>query len=68
MPSTGRRQESVAELMNLADLIPGLRVFDAATTEMSCPFNHRASVDPAWGADMWIQDADVIVMLDCDVP
>ncbi|KAL8636759.1 MAG: hypothetical protein Q9228_005883 [Teloschistes exilis] len=65
---TGRRQESVGELMSLADLIPGLRVYDAGTTEMSFPFNHRASVNPAWGAGMWLQTADVIVVLDCDVP
>ncbi|KAI4092374.1 MAG: hypothetical protein L6R37_007584 [Teloschistes peruensis] len=65
---TGRRQESVAKLMKLADTIPGLRVYDAGTTEMSFPFNHRASVNPAWGAGMWLQSADVIVVLDCDVP
>ncbi|KAI4248006.1 MAG: hypothetical protein LQ352_006013, partial [Teloschistes flavicans] len=65
---TGRRQDSVADLINLANLIPGLRVFDAGSTEMSFPFNHRASVNPTWGAGMWLQKADVIVVLDCDVP
>ncbi|KAL8953600.1 MAG: hypothetical protein Q9222_000526 [Ikaeria aurantiellina] len=65
---TGRHQDSVAELVQLADQIKGLRVYDAGTTEMSFPFNHRASVNPTWGAGMWLEKADVIVVLDCDVP
>ena len=65
---TGRRQESVPELVKLADLVKGLRVFDAGTTEMSFPFNHRASVNPSWGAGALLEKADVILVLDCDVP
>ena len=65
---TGRRQESVPELVKLAELVKGLRVFDAGTTEMSFPFNHRASVNPTWGAGKLLEKADVILVLDCDVP
>ena len=65
---TGRHQESVAQLVKLANQIKGLRVYDAGTTEMSFPFNHRASISPTWGAGMWLEKADVILVLDCDVP
>ncbi|KAL8711092.1 MAG: hypothetical protein Q9220_004473 [cf. Caloplaca sp. 1 TL-2023] len=65
---TGRNQESVSELVRLADRIKGMRIHDAGTTEMSFPFNHRASVNPTWGTGMWLEKADVIVVLDCDVP
>ncbi|KAG7007585.1 hypothetical protein G7Y79_00009g026940 [Physcia stellaris] len=65
---TGRHQESVSDLVKLAELVKGLRVFDAGTTEMSFPFNHRACVIPTWGAGMLLEQADVIVVLDCDVP
>ena len=65
---TGRNPDSVSQLVKLADLVKGIRVLDAGTTEMSFPFNHRAAVNPTWGAGMWLQKADVIVVLDCDVP
>ena len=35
---------------------------------MSFPFDHRASVNPTWGAGLWLQKSDVIIVLDCDVP
>lgn len=65
---TGRNQESVPELIRLADLIKGLKVHDAGTTEMCFPFSHRAYVGNTTGASAAIQAADVILVLDCDVP
>lgn len=65
---TGRRQESVPELMRLAELVKGLRVYDAGTTELSFPFNHRSCVSPTTGASKFLESADVILVLDCDVP
>lgn len=65
---TGRNPESVPELIRLADLIKGLKIHDAGTTEMCFPFSHRACVGTTTGARAAIQAADVILVLDCDVP
>lgn len=64
----GRHQKWVSELVRSVDRVKGLRVFDAETTEMSFTFNYRASVNPIWGSGMRLHRADVIVVLDCDVP
>lgn len=65
---TGRRQESVRELVKLADRVKGLRVYDAGTTELSFPFNHLACISPTTGSAKYLEAADCIVVLDCDVP
>ncbi|KAL8801716.1 MAG: hypothetical protein Q9182_004255 [Xanthomendoza sp. 2 TL-2023] len=65
---TGRHQESVPELVKLADRIKGLRVHDAGSTELSFPFNHCACVAPTTGSAKALETADVILVLDCDVP
>ncbi|KAL8682509.1 MAG: hypothetical protein Q9186_001456 [Xanthomendoza sp. 1 TL-2023] len=65
---TGRHQESVLELVHLADRIKGLRVYDAGSTELSFPFNHCACVTPTTGSAKAVETADVILVLDCDVP
>lgn len=65
---TGRHQESVIELVRLADRVKGLRVYDAGTTELSFPFNHPACISPTTGSAKCLEAADCIVVLDCDVP
>ena len=65
---TGRHQESVTELVRLADRVKGLRVYDAGTTELSFPFNHPACTTPTTGSAKYLEAADCIVVLDCDVP
>lgn len=65
---TGRNQDSVHELVRLADLIRGLKVYDAGQTDMCFPFSHRACIGSTTGASAAIRTADVILVLDCDVP
>lgn len=65
---TGRCQKSVHELIELADRIQGLRVYDAGSTDLSFPFNHRACVSPTTGSAKALETADSILVLDCDVP
>ena len=65
---TGRHQASVSELVRLADRVKGLRVYDAGTTELSFPFNHPAGIGPTTGSAKYLEAADCILVLDCDVP
>lgn len=65
---TGRHQESVPELVRLAEQVKGLKVYDAGTTELSFPFSHPACISPTTGSARVLGAADVILILDCDVP
>ena len=65
---TGRDHSAPALLTDLADLVPGLRVFDAGMTDMSFPHSHPACLTPLSGARPAIATADTIVILDSDVP
>ena len=81
---TGRNHAAVQELVNLADNVKGLRVLDTGGSDMCFPgmlyhFLNGASADPwtanhpAWlglryGIQPTIKTADVIIVLDCDVP
>lgn len=65
---SGRVHSSVEALRGLADVIPGLRVLDTGGSDLNFPADH-----PAWqgfrlGSHSSIQDADVILVVDCDVP
>lgn len=64
----GRNHQAVRTLVELADLIGGLKVFDSEMREMSFPTNHRASVYRSTGARPAVEKADVILVLDADVP
>ncbi|KAK6439107.1 hypothetical protein LTR95_004684 [Oleoguttula sp. CCFEE 5521] len=64
----GRSHAAVHKLVELANLVRGLRVFDFESREMSFPANHRAYLTRATGAALAIKTADVVVVLDCDVP
>ncbi|KAL1614929.1 hypothetical protein SLS54_009378 [Diplodia seriata] len=65
----GRSTSAVRALVALADAVPGLRVFDAEWREMSFPATHRSAIHRSTGAAKAIRDeADVLVLLDVDVP
>ncbi|PWY75503.1 thiamine diphosphate-binding protein [Aspergillus heteromorphus CBS 117.55] len=64
----GRNHHAVQELITLADTIPGLRVFDSELREVCFPATHTACVTRGTGAAPAVQSADVILVLDADVP
>ena len=65
---TGRNHAAVRELVQLADNIKGLRVLDTGGSDMCFPANHPAWLGLRYGNDPSIKSADVILVVDCDVP
>lgn len=65
---TGRNHAAVAALVRLADTIKGIRVLDTGGSDMCFPANHPAWLGFRYGSDESIKTADVILVLDCDVP
>ncbi|KIV83853.1 hypothetical protein PV11_05842 [Exophiala sideris] len=65
---TGRKVESVAATVALADKIPGLRVLDTGGCDMCFPTNHPAALGLRYGSEPAITTADFILVVDCDVP
>ncbi|KFX85957.1 hypothetical protein V490_09300 [Pseudogymnoascus sp. VKM F-3557] len=65
---SGRNHKAVPELVKLADTVKGLRVLDTGGSDMCFPFDHRASLGLRYGSEENIKTADVIVVIDCDVP
>ncbi|KAM0798143.1 thiamine pyrophosphate enzyme, N-terminal TPP binding domain-containing protein [Usnea florida] len=65
---SGRNHAAVGELVKLAESIKGLRVLDTGGSDMCFPSNHRASVGLKYGVDDCVRTADVILLVDCDVP
>lgn len=65
---SGRNHATVAQLVKLVESIPGIRVLDTLGSDVCFPFTHRASLGVRIGRDQSIVDADLILVLDCDVP
>ncbi|OJJ35838.1 hypothetical protein ASPWEDRAFT_60029 [Aspergillus wentii DTO 134E9] len=65
---SGRNPEAVSNLIALADTVKHLHVLSMGGSEMSFPANHPASLGTRWGAHPAVATADVILVLDCDVP
>jgi thiamine pyrophosphate-dependent acetolactate synthase large subunit-like protein len=65
---SGRDLRCPEQLVALADLIPGLRIYDCLGSDVCIPFSHHASVGYSLAFDDCTRDADVILLLDCDVP
>ncbi len=65
---SGRNHEMPSVLVELADTIKGLRVLDTAGSDMCFPADHPAWLGVKQGADASISEADVVLVLDCDVP
>lgn len=64
----GRNQTFPAKLVELADTVKGLRVLDTGGSDMCFPASHPGWVGLRFGREEVIQSADVILVLDCDVP
>ena len=65
---SGRNHKCPSQLVQLADSIAGLRVFDTGGSDMCFPMTHPASLGFRFGVDESTTLADVILILDCDVP
>ncbi|PVI01148.1 thiamine diphosphate-binding protein [Periconia macrospinosa] len=65
---SGRNHDAVQELVNLADNIKGLRVLDTGGSDMTFPANHPGWLGLRYSGEPRIKTADVILVLDCDVP
>ncbi len=64
----GRNHTAVDELVKLTNTIKGLRVLDTGGSDMCFPSDHRASIGLRFGVDDSVKTADVILIVDCDVP
>ena len=65
---SGRNHNAVKALVELADTVKGLRVLDTGGSDMNFPADHPAWLGMRHGVDEAIKTADVIIVLDCDVP
>ncbi|KAK5989718.1 hypothetical protein PT974_07977 [Cladobotryum mycophilum] len=65
---SGRNHEMPGTLVELANLLPNLRVVDVGGQEMSFPYDHPACLGLNYGGEESIPDADVILVIDADVP
>lgn len=65
---TGRNHAAVKPLVSLADTIKGLRVLDTGCSDMCFPADHPGWLGMKYGVDGAIENADVFLILDCDVP
>ena len=65
---SGRNHACPAALVKLANTVKGLRVLDTGGSDMNFPADHPAWLGMRLGVDDSIKTADVIIVLDCDVP
>jgi thiamine pyrophosphate-dependent acetolactate synthase large subunit-like protein len=65
---SGRDRRTPDLLVALADMIPGIRVHNTSGSDLCFPFHHVASEGFRLGFDKCTHDADMILVLDCDVP
>lgn len=64
----GRDHGAVMQLQRLTKLVSSLRVFDSEARYMSYPASNSAWTSLRTGARLAIASADLILILDCDVP
>ncbi|KAF2823561.1 thiamine pyrophosphate enzyme, partial [Ophiobolus disseminans] len=65
---SGRDRRTPDLLVELADIIPGIRVHDTGGSDVCFPSTHPASEGFRLSFDECTKDADMIFLLDCDVP
>ena len=65
---SGRNKKTVPALVELADTVKGIRVLDTAGSDMCFPADHPAWLGFRYGIHECIRTADVILVVDCDVP
>ncbi|ROV97500.1 hypothetical protein VPNG_08679 [Cytospora leucostoma] len=64
----GRNHAFPTRLVELADTVKGLRVLDTGGSELNFPASHPGWLGLRLGIEEHISTADVILVLDCDVP
>ena len=64
----GRNPEAVTQLLMLVNIYDSIRVIDTAGSDLCFPSNHAAWRGLRYGVDKLIRTADVIIVIDCDVP
>jgi thiamine pyrophosphate-dependent acetolactate synthase large subunit-like protein len=64
----GRNHGVSPALVELANTVKGLRVLDTGGSDMCFPADHPAWLGLRFGSDPAITTADVILVMDCDVP
>lgn len=64
----GRNHAVVGSLVRLADGVKRLRVLDTGGSDMCFPADHPAWLGLRYGVHDAIRTADVILVVDCDVP
>ncbi|OOQ90428.1 acetolactate synthase [Penicillium brasilianum] len=65
---SGRDTAAVILLVELANIIKGLRVLDTMGSDLCFPADHPGWLSVRYGSDEAIRTADVILVVDCDVP
>lgn len=65
---SGRNHNAVTALVELANTVKGLKVLDTGGSDMCFPADHPAWLGLRYGVEDNIKTADVIIVLDCDVP
>lgn len=65
---SGRKAQAVVELVNLANHFKGIRVLDTGGSDMCFPANHPAWLGLRYPGHEAMKTADVILVIDCDVP
>ncbi|KAM0334448.1 hypothetical protein ACHAQA_001475 [Verticillium albo-atrum] len=64
----GRDHKIPGALVELANTVKGLRVLDTGGSDMCFPADHPAWLGLKFGSDEAIKTADVILVMNCDVP
>ena len=65
---SGRNTSTPEQLVRLVNAVPGLQVLDTGGSDVCFPFSHPASLGMRYGFHEATTEADVILVLDCDVP
>jgi thiamine pyrophosphate-dependent acetolactate synthase large subunit-like protein len=65
---SGRDTATVSLLVELANIVKGLRVLDTMGSDLCFPADHPGWLSVRYGVDDAIRTADVILVIDCDVP
>jgi thiamine pyrophosphate-dependent acetolactate synthase large subunit-like protein len=65
---SGRDTTVVPLLVELANIVKGLRVLDTMGSDLSFPADHPGWLSVRYGSEEAITTADVILVIDCDVP
>ncbi|CZR69979.1 probable thiamine pyrophosphate-requiring enzymes [acetolactate synthase, pyruvate dehydrogenase (cytochrome), glyoxylate carboligase, phosphonopyruvate decarboxylase] [Phialocephala subalpina] len=64
----GRDTAVVPLLVELANIVKGLRVLDTSGSDLCFPADHPGWLSVRYGSDEAILTADAILVVDCDVP